>query len=58
MIIEMRTYTLRPGTLVEVEKRFASFAGPASAVPEPASFVYLLTGLAGAAGAIRRRFKS
>jgi NIPSNAP len=23
MIIEMRTYTLRPGTLVEVEKRFA-----------------------------------
>jgi hypothetical protein len=23
MIVEMRTYTLRPGTLVEVEKRFA-----------------------------------
>jgi uncharacterized membrane protein YgcG len=31
---------------------------PVSVVPEPASFVYLLTGLAGAAGAIRRRFKA
>jgi uncharacterized membrane protein YgcG len=31
---------------------------PVSVVPEPASFVYMLTGLAGAAGAIRRRFKA
>jgi hypothetical protein len=31
---------------------------PVSVVPEPASYVYLLTGLAGAAGAIRRRFKA
>jgi uncharacterized membrane protein YgcG len=31
---------------------------PVSVVPEPASFVYLLTGLAGAAGTIRRRFKA
>jgi hypothetical protein len=31
---------------------------PVSVVPEPASFVYMLTGLAGVAGAIRRRFKA
>jgi hypothetical protein len=31
---------------------------PVSVVPEPATFVYMLTGLAGAAGAIRRRFKA
>jgi hypothetical protein len=31
---------------------------PVTVVPEPASFVYFLTGLAGAAGAIRRRFKA
>lgn len=31
---------------------------PVSVVPEPASFIYMLTGLAGAAGAMRRRFKA
>jgi hypothetical protein len=30
---------------------------PTPAVPEPASFVLLLTGMAGAAGAVRHRFK-
>ena len=31
---------------------------PPPAVPEPASYVLMLTGLAGAAGQVRRRFKS
>jgi uncharacterized membrane protein YgcG len=31
---------------------------PVSVVPEPATFVYMFTGLAGVAGAIRRRFKA
>ena len=33
MIIEMRTYTLRPGTLAEVEKRFAEGLQPAKSTP-------------------------
>lgn len=31
---------------------------PTSDVPEPASYVLMLTGIAGAAGAVRRRFKA
>jgi hypothetical protein len=46
----------RPGTGTTVPP--TSPGTPIPAVPEPASFVFLLTGMAGAAGAFRRRFKA
>ena len=47
-----------PGTGTTVPPNTPGTPPVTPAVPEPASFVLLLTGMAGAAGVVRRRFKA